>query len=171
MSQLKNRENLIGAEIGAGDGDYELSFLSELDIDLVFLIDPYIAFENLGRVWMLETVRKWEEAAHINLDKYKHKIKWIKEKSIDAAKFITDNSLDFVYVDGNHSYEFVAEDISLYYPKLKIGGLLSGHDYHYKSVNKAVNEFINKQKLKLHTENFVNGKTNCDWWTWKTGDI
>ena len=171
LRQLKDRENLVGAEIGVCGGHHASFFLSELDIDFVFLIDPYVEYKNLGRLWVSKEVKEWKKLVHINLDKYKHKIKWIKEKSADAVKFITDNSLDFVYIDGNHDYEFVVEDISLYYPKLKIGGLLSGHDYNYGSVKKAVNEFINKQKLKLHTENFANGKRNYDWWVWKTGGI
>ena len=169
LMQLSGQSNLVGAEIGIGDGHYASFYLSELDIDFVFLIDPHVAYKNLGKVWTSEVVKKWEKNAHINLDKYKHKIKWIKEKSADAVKFIADNSLDFVYIDGNHSYEFVVEDISLYYLKLKERGLLSGHDYNYRSVKKAVDEFANKQKLILHTEHFANGKHHYDWWVWKTG--
>ncbi|GAI15065.1 unnamed protein product [marine sediment metagenome] len=76
---------------------------------------------------------------------------------------IANNSLDFVYIDGSHTYESVAEDIILYYPKLKKGGLLSGHDYrkHTKGVIIAVNEFCKKNALDLHRE----GK--LDWWAWK----
>jgi len=172
LRQLKDRKNLIGAEIGIGEGYHASFFLLELDIDFVFLIDSHMEFESMGKVWTSEVVKKWEENAHMNLDKYKHKIKWMKEKSADAVKFIADNSLDFVYLDGNHDYEFVVKDISLYYPKLKIGGLLSGHDYDYKSVKKAVDEFANKENLKLHIEDMGPGqyagkKFKPDWWIWK----
>lgn len=172
LRQLKDRKNLIGAEIGIGDGYHASFFLSELDIDFVFLIDPHVAFENMRRVWTPEEVGRWEKNAHINLDKYKHKIRWIKEKSTDAAKFVPDNSLDFVYIDGNHDYEFVVKDISLYYPKLKMGGLLSGHDYDYESVKRAVNEFVHKENLRLHLEDMGPGqyggkRFKPDWWVWK----
>lgn len=40
-----------------------------------------------------------------------------------------DNSLDFVYIDGNHAYDWVKQDIQLWWPKLKKNGLLMGHDY------------------------------------------
>jgi hypothetical protein len=172
LRQLKGRKNLIGAEIGVGDGHHASFFLSELDIDFVFLIDPYTAFKNLGATYSPEVIKKWEKNAYINLDKYKHKIKWIKGKSTNAVRFITDNSLDFVYIDGNHDYEFVVKDISLYYPKLKIGGLLSGHDYDYKSVKRAVDEFVNKENLKLYLEDMGPGqyagkRFKADWWVWK----
>ena len=40
-----------------------------------------------------------------------------------------DESLDFIYIDANHAYDFVVEDINLWFPKLKKGGIFSGHDY------------------------------------------
>jgi cephalosporin hydroxylase len=39
------------------------------------------------------------------------------------------NSLDFVYIDANHAYNYVVQDIELWYPKVKKGGYLCGHDY------------------------------------------
>ena len=172
LRQLKGRDNLVGAEIGIGEGVHASFFLRELDVDLIFLIDPYMVYKDERLMLKLKVIEGWEKKAHVRLDKYRHKIKWIKEKSADATKFIADNSLDFVYIDGNHTYEFVAEDICLYYPKVKKGGLLSGHDYEYKSVKRAVDEFISKQKLKLHIEDMGSGQFSgkgmkYDWWTWK----
>ena len=171
LRQFKGRKNLIGAEIGIDEGHHASFFLLELNIELVFLIDPYIVYENERVIVNEEERKKAKKEAHRRLYKYRHKIKWIKRKSANAAKLIADNSLDFVYIDGDHNYEFVIEDLSLYYPKVKKGGLFSGHDYNvYESVKRAVDEFVNKQKLKLYTENFANGKNNHDWWVWKKGD-
>ena len=172
LRQLKGRNNLVGAEIGIGEGAHASFFLRELDIDVVFLIDPHTVYEDERMMVGLEKVEGWEKKAHINLDKYKHKIRWIKEKSANAAKLIANDSLDFVYIDGNHTYESVAEDISLYYPKVKKGGMLSGHDYDYKSVKKAVDEFVGRENLKLHIEDMGPGQFSgkgmkYDWWIWK----
>ena len=172
LRQLKGRNNLIGAEIGIGEGYHASFFLSELNIDLVFLIDPHTVYEDCGMMISLEEIKKWEKHTHVNLNRYKHKIKWIKEKSANAVKFIADNSLDFVYIDANHAYESVAEDIFLYYPKVKKGGLLSGHDYDFEGVKKAVDEFISKENLKLYIEEMgpkqFSGKgMKYDWWIWK----
>lgn len=172
LRQLKGHNNLIGAEIGIGKGYHASFFLSELDIDFVYLIDPHMVYQDERMMVKLEKIREWEKKAHVNLDKHKHKIRWIKEKSADAVKLIADNSLDFVYIDGNHTYESVAEDISLYYPKVKKGGLFSGHDYDFKSVKRAVDEFISKENLKLHIEDMGPGQFSgtgmkYDWWVWR----
>jgi hypothetical protein len=47
----------------------------------------------------------------------------------EAAKLIPDESLDFVYIDARHDYCGVMEDLQNYYPKVKVGGYVSGHDY------------------------------------------
>ena len=172
LRQLKGRNNLVGAEIGIGEGTHASFFLRELDIDLVFLIDPHTAYKDERITRKLEVIRGWEKRAHERLDGYKHKIRWIKEKSADATRLIANDSLDFVYIDGNHTHESVAEDIFLYYPKVKEGGLLSGHDYDYKSVKKAVDEFVGRENLKLHIEDMGPGQFSdkgkkYDWWIWK----
>jgi len=50
------------------------------------------------------------------------------ESSKTASKF-DDDSIDFVYIDGDHSYESVVKDITLYLPKIRKGGIIAGHDY------------------------------------------
>ena len=71
----------------------------------------------------------------------------IRMPSVEAAKHFKDNSLDFVFIDADHSYESIKEDIIAWLPKVKEGGILAGHDYHisgnsWKGVIKAVNELI-----------------------------
>lgn len=75
-------------------------------------------------------------------EKYKHRLIPIEAPSEKAADQIKDNTLDLVFIDANHSYPFVKNDIVKYTPKLKSTGLLTGHDIDYPGVNKAVNELI-----------------------------
>jgi hypothetical protein len=80
-------------------------------------------------------------------------VKWIEKASLDAAREIKDNSLDFVYIDGEHSYVYVMLDIIVWNRKVKPGGIVSGHDYHFVKTNKfkvedAVNDYIRSQKIK-----------------------
>ena len=77
--------------------------------------------------------------------------------SAEAANEIEDRQLDFVYIDAQHHYAAVKEDILLWFPKLKHGGVLSGHDYvdgRFEvgefGVKSAVDEFVAFNKLKLH---------------------
>ena len=169
LKQLKGRDGLVGAEIGVWTGVHTLFYLKELDIKCVFLIDPYIGYENYDPVkeFRMKNLEIAEQAAHARLQGYEQRIKWIKKKSAEAVEFIADNSLDFVYIDGNHSFDSVMEDILLYYPKLKKGGLLSGHDYDLENVKKAVDVSIKSHGLILHIENGAGFEKKIDWWSWK----
>jgi predicted O-methyltransferase YrrM len=53
----------------------------------------------------------------------------VKLPSTEAAKLYEDNSLDFVFIDAAHEYESVKSDIEAWYPKIKFGGYIGGHDY------------------------------------------
>lgn len=68
----------------------------------------------------------------------------IRLTSVDAAKLYHDKSLDFVFIDADHSYEAVKEDINVWLPKLKLGGILAGHDFNpatlHGGVERAVTE-------------------------------
>lgn len=62
--------------------------------------------------------------------------------SFDRAKEFEDESIDFLFIDANHTYEFVKKDIAAYLPKMKKGSIISGHDYNdcHPGVIQAVNE-------------------------------
>merc|ERR1712032_1365749 len=67
--------------------------------------------------------------------------------SHDAAAVIQNESLDFVWIDGAHDYEEVSEDLAIWFPKLRSGGILAGHDYFLAGmldVNRAVHEFFSR---------------------------
>ena len=74
--------------------------------------------------------------------------------SVDAALRFPDSYFDWVYIDGDHSADAVAADLSAYWPKIKPGGFLSGDDYGWKdesdrlSVKHAVDEFAGSHGLK-----------------------
>ena len=59
----------------------------------------------------------------------------MKMPSAEAVRWIPDDSLDFVFIDGNHSYENVLEDITEWTKKVKPGGIVAGHDYKEDKVN------------------------------------
>ena len=83
----------------------------------------------------------------------------LRKFSHEAAPMFEDEYFDWVYIDGNHSYEAVREDLNLWWPKIKRGGHLSGHDYtdwiriyttvRTVGVRKAVDEFIISNGLSL----------------------
>ena len=153
---FKNSESLIGVEIGVAKADNSLSILQELPIKKLLLIDPYIAYVENGRLTSCEDNF---EMAMARLSRYKQ-AQLIRKTSEEAVKDI-DEPLDFVYIDGNHSYSFVMADILNYYPLLRKGGVIGGHDYtpfHHLGVVRAVDEFVQQQE----TLNFY--AVFPDWW-------
>ena len=72
-------------------------------------------------------------------------IEFIRGKSMDVVESIQNFSLDFVFIDASHEYEDVIADINSWYPKVKEGGVIAGHDYpHWPGVKKAVDEYFKK---------------------------
>ena len=84
-----------------------------------------------------------------------HMIRPVVSSSIDASKRYDDNTLDFVSIDANHDYKQVMSDLRAWYPKVKIGGMISGHDFAMQSetsrsgVIKAVLEFFQNKNLEI----------------------
>jgi|TARA_Y100000310_G_scaffold167546_2_gene167417 hypothetical protein len=165
------KKDLVGVEIGTLDGWHALEMMEELPIKKLYLIDPYAEYkdydESVGNPRKVQrALNERMRVAKKVLKKYGNKVKFIREFSEDATQFIKDNSLDFIYVDGNHQYEFVKKDLNLYYPKVKKGGLFGGHDYTNSQLTilenfgvfKAVNEFIKKEQIYFH---------ELDWWVIK----
>jgi hypothetical protein len=74
-------------------------------------------------------------------------IEVITATSVEAAKLFEDESLDFVFIDANHSYENVKNDITGWFPKIKNGKTIAGHDYEKNGVSQAVNEFFAGRKI------------------------
>lgn len=157
MRGLINKKDLVGAEIGVWQGTNAKTMLNDLDIKKLYLVDPYEKYTERGYTFDFdynETQIKARET--IGLDK---RAEFIIKPSTEAAKQVPDNSLDFVYIDGNHDYDFVLKDIQSWLPKLKKGGLMSGHDFDKTEpgVVKAVTDYCTQNNLTL----LIN---DCDWW-------
>jgi len=85
----------------------------------------------------------------------KNYINPVRLTSGEAAATYKDNSLDFVFIDANHVYEAVIDDLSAWFKKVKIGGFIGGHDYKDEDVKKAVDQFFGK-------DNYIfDYKENC----------
>lgn len=80
-----------------------------------------------------------------------HIIRPIRKPSVEAAKEFSDASLDRIYIDGDHSFEGCYTDLEAWYPKLKPGGLLFGHDCApNEDVRRAVLQFATERGLDVH---------------------
>lgn len=82
----------------------------------------------------------WQNMVNCKIQKY---IKPIQLESTQAAKSFKNESIDFVFIDASHMYEAVLSDIKAWFPKVKPGGIIAGHDYSPRfGVIQAVNEFF-----------------------------
>jgi len=112
----------VGVEVGVNEGEYGIK-LCEAGLK-VYGIDPYVAYKAYKPA---ESYVSHYEQALKNLKGYDYTI--IKKFSMDALADFEDESLDFVYIDGNHSLPYITADIFGWEPKLRKGGIMSGHDY------------------------------------------
>jgi len=165
LKSLIGKKDLVGAEIGVDSGINANHILQNLDIKKLYLIDVWAVYGNMCGSGVIPTNDKADECfkyARNLLKDYKDKIVWVRDYSWNAGRLIGNGELDFVYIDANHRYEYVKKDIELYYPKVKLGGLIAGHDFKggEPGVKKAVEEFC---KL-LNKKAFIG---NWDWWVKK----
>jgi hypothetical protein len=77
-----------------------------------------------------------------NIEPIKDVVVSVKKASIDAVKDFKDKSIDIIFIDGDHSYEEVNRDIHIWFPKVKDGGIIAGHDYSLESVSRAVSNYF-----------------------------
>lgn len=135
----------IGCEIGVAQGDSALRFL-ENGVRFMYLVDPWADYDGLLDKY---TPGSYEEAMR-KLSPYASKHAHLRMTSAEAARYIPP-ILDFCWLDGNHRYEWVKSDLELYWPLIKSGGIMCGHDYTDNAdtcqVMTAVNEFWAKQGL------------------------
>lgn len=114
----------VGAEIGVYKGEFSQKFC-QAGLKL-YAIDPWKAY--------IGTSQKRQDLLYEHtkkvLGKYKN-VKIIRESSMEAVEKFDDNSLDFVYIDANHEFRYIAEDLYEWYKKVRPGGIVSGHDYFY----------------------------------------
>ena len=67
----------------------------------------------------------------------------VRSSSLDSVNLYENRSLDFVFIDASHEYDDVKKDILAWYPKIKKGGIISGHDFTtFEGVRQAVDELI-----------------------------
>lgn len=154
-------EYIVGAEIGVLEGAYA-KVLCETIPDLKYYgIDPWYDGEDVRHPYWGKY-----ELAQKNLASYNATL--IKKHSLGAAADFEDNSLDFVYIDGNHRFDSVIMDILTWIKKVKKKGIVSGHDYVARGdvgVIPAVNSYVEAHSLDLHLT--TDPYETISWWFYK----
>jgi len=168
VAELKKKRGLVGVEVGVHEGDHALSLLENLDMKKLYLIDPweyYGEYEKDTKGYMdvvITGLPDAEKTCRRRMKKYENKAVIIKDFSSRCLEQIP-NNLDFAYIDANHSYKYIKEDMKNFWGKVKVGGIMGGHDYYNgfhricDDVIRAVGEFAYENKIQLRVD-------SPDWW-------
>lgn len=156
-----------GAEIGVERGQFSKRLCTSNPGLKLYCIDPWLAYPGYR-----------EHVTQSKLDDFYAETQWrlapfdcviIRKPSIEAAADIPTRSLDFIYLDGNHSLLHVVQDLCYWVPKVRRGGIVAGHDYAHQSnkrlpmhVIEGVNAYVQAYEIKqwflLGRKNIIPGE-------------
>jgi predicted O-methyltransferase YrrM len=150
-------DGATGIEIGTCRGESAYLILETCaNVNTIHCIDPWLAYDDWAGKLDQETMDKFEAITRKNLEQFGDRANIIKSKADDVVGKFADESVDFVFVDGDHSYEATLKDIENYYNKVRKGGIFSGHDYNLEPVRQAIEDFRNKNKVRIPIQKTIN---------------
>jgi len=144
-----------GVEIGVKSGANALAMALALKPKKLYAVDPWdnyvepVSSEIIGEWHYLQTLKK--------LQRVKDAVEIVRMRSEDAVKKFRNSGLDFIYIDGQHTFEAVSKDLTMWWPKIRKGGVISGHDVSLPQVQAAVVQFTTKRKIEFTVQ-------QEDWW-------
>ena len=145
---IGNYPHKCGAEIGVLQGNNAAVLLKTLpDLKMLYCVDHWGDVDNA--IKYLESIKP-----------YQNRVKTLWMQSVEAPMFIENESLDFIFIDASHVYRNVITDIVCWTPKIKIGGIISGHDYRSNKYN------VKGAVDKLFPNANIQGEI---WWITKQG--
>lgn len=148
-------KSICGCELGVDVGNHAREILMQLpNLEKLFLVDSYQRHHKYSPHFESHGL------AREKLAQWKDKIEWILWDTVTASLKVVKNSLDFVYVDADHSTPWCLTDCRVWWPKLKRNGILCGHDFSMDSVQEAVAQFAKEVNLPV-------GNDGQDWWIFK----
>lgn len=167
LNLIKNHINdpKFGIEIGVAFGSNSFNLLSNFNNLKLYSIDPYVKYSDQDKMSDLVENEKGNQLYHFVSNKLKNQFNdrsvFIRSTSEEVLK-MDNNSFDFIYIDGDHTYEGVKKDLNNTFLKVKKNGILAGDDYGVFEdfnfgVKKAVDEFCIQNNLNLNIDKSI-------WW-------
>ncbi len=127
----------VGAEIGVYKGEFSEK-IGKSGLTL-YSIDPWRIYKDFSNPRGQKRLDFQYEHTKRVLAPYPN-VTIIRKTSMEAVEDFKDDSLDFVYIDANHEFRYIAEDLVEWTKKVRPGGIVSGHDYFYtKTITGEVN--------------------------------
>lgn len=161
LPRLLNSLGLVGegVEVGVKEGEFSECLLRGWNGRRLISVDPWdIGCDpngdhgEAGQAALDALYARTRE----RLGRFGERSRIVREPSVVAAASFAERSLDFVYIDAAHDIESVREDIAAWYPRVRPGGILAGHDYldgplggMTCGVKSAVDEFCARERLEV----------------------
>jgi hypothetical protein len=164
LKRLNGHTPVYGAEIGVFAADLSSRLLAQRPDLTLKMVDPWTVYDNnpdsddFHSDLTQHEQNKYAEMARVMSSFAGRRAEIIRLKSLEAAQLVPDDSLDFVFIDADHSYEACKADIIAWYPKVRDGGFIGGHDYANggfsfgETVKRAVDEMIPSYGLTLELD-------------------
>lgn len=159
---VKTRKDLIiqidklglrgyACEVGVFTGKFSEYILKNWNGKKIYLVDPWEhqkdIHQDASNVSDEEHLQAYHECQRIMRGYIKEdRAEILREYSVEAAKKFDNEYFDFVYIDARHDYRSVFNDISAWYPKVKTGGIIAGHDYFYRNSRRNLVETLHAVK-------------------------
>lgn len=146
-----------GVEVGVAFGGHSIAILERGGVDKLFGVDSYRHRRGYDDPMNLPQSLFDRLAQRVvqRMQPYGERFELIREDSADAGQRFEDHSLDFVYLDADHSEEGVWQDLCTWAIKVREGGLIAGHDYghcDFPGVKRAVDRFFDRFGWRVHEE-------------------
>jgi hypothetical protein len=151
--------HIVGVEVGVFEGKTSAYLLAQLPHLKLWMVDPWTEFKDKSELdgdsisgASQADMDAARDKAYLATTAYRSRRAIIESRSLDVVQWMDGMQFDFVFLDAAHSYNHVAADLQAWWPLVKPGGLLLGHDYghrRFKGVAKAVNEFASANELTV----------------------
>lgn len=145
-----------GAEIGVAFGGHAQAILEQGNVQRLYAVDSYRhrpEYDDPMNLPQPVFDRLFERTGQ-RLARFGDRAQQIRLDSVEAAAQI-DDTLDFVYIDGDHSYQGIRDDLAAWFPKVRVGGIIAGHDYGqpaFPGVRAVADAFFQRFGLEVHHE-------------------
>ena len=145
-----------GAEIGVAFGGHSEAMLSQTRIEKLYGVDSYrhrAGYEDPMNLPQSDFDILYERTKE-RLGAFGDRFELIRAASHESVGRI-EGQLDFIYIDADHSYQGVWDDLCAWFAKVRTGGIIGGHDYdhsYFPGVRRAIDEFFRRFDWRIHTE-------------------